>query len=257
MSVNADIAAPETRSVGAASALGLRRRQALVAVGVAVVVGLLGTQLPSVLSSSYYLSIVTDGVVLGIMAIGIGFLAHRCGLFSLGHTAFYGSAAYGVAIATAHWGWGPTEATLFAVAGGTLLAVAIGAVVVRTPGMGFLMLTLAFGIALYQVSILTSVRSVTGAFDGLTVTYPTSKTFFGLTQAQLGDAKTFWPIAWCVLVAIALGLWALGRSRFGVVLEAIRENEERARFSGFGPKSAQDACRSLKDNGYECFATRG
>jgi len=31
----------------------------------------------------------------------------------------------------------------------------------------------------------------------------------------------------------------------------------RARFSGFGPKSAQDACRSLKDNGYECFATRG
>ena len=60
---------------------------------------------------------------------------------------------------------------MFAVVGGTLLAVAIGALVIRTPGMGFLMLTLAFGQALYQLSILTSLRDVTGAFDGLGVTW--------------------------------------------------------------------------------------
>jgi branched-chain amino acid transport system permease protein len=54
-----------------------------------------------------------------------------------------------------------------------------------------------------------------------------------MTQAELGAADTFWPLAWIALVLIAFGLWVAGRSRFGVVLEAIRENEERARFSGY------------------------
>ena len=56
------------------------------------------------------MGIAADGVVLGILAIGIGFLAYRCGLISLGHTAFFGGAAYGVAIATTHWGWTPLMA---------------------------------------------------------------------------------------------------------------------------------------------------
>ena len=109
----------------------------------------------------------------------------------------------------------------------------IGALCIRTPGMGFLMLTLAFGQALYQLSIQTSVRDVTGAFDGLAVTWGVDDTFLGMTQAEVGAADTFWPIAWVVLVLVAFGLWIVGRSRFGVVLEAIRENEERARFSGY------------------------
>jgi branched-chain amino acid transport system permease protein len=54
-----------------------------------------------------------------------------------------------------------------------------------------------------------------------------------MTQAEVGAADTFWPIAWVILVLVAFGLWVVGRSRFGIVLEAIRENEERARFSGF------------------------
>ena len=99
--------------------------------------------------------------------------------------------------------------------------------------MGFLMLTLAFGQALYQLSIQTSVRDVTGAFDGLAVTWAADDTFLGMTQAEVGAADTFWPIAWVALVVVAFGLWIVGRSRFGVVLEAIRENEERARFSGY------------------------
>jgi branched-chain amino acid transport system permease protein len=95
------------------------------------------------------------------------------------------------------------------------------------------MLTLAFGQALYQLSILTSVRSVTGAFDGIGVVWAADDTFFGLNQGEVGAADTFWPLAWVSLVLVAFGLWVVGRSRFGVVLEAIRENEERARFSGY------------------------
>jgi branched-chain amino acid transport system permease protein len=212
---------------------GLTRTILVRAVVVAVVVGILGLFVPTLISDPYYMGIAADGVVLGILAIGIGFLAHRCGLISLGHTAFYGGTAYGVAIATTHWGWSPLSAMVFAIVGGTVLSVAIGARVIRTPGMSFLMLTLAFGQALYQLSIQTSVRSVTGAFDGLSVTWGAEDTFLGMTQADVGAANTFWPIAWVVLVLAAFGLWVVGRSRFGVVLEAIRENEERARFSGY------------------------
>jgi branched-chain amino acid transport system permease protein len=78
------------------------------------------------------------------------------------------------------------------------------------------------------------VRDVTGGFDGIAVTYPSfDATFLGLTQAELGAPDTFWPLAWTVIVLVVFGLWLVGRSRFGIVLEAIRENEERARFSGY------------------------
>lgn len=213
--------------------LGLSRRIALRASVTAVVVLILGFFVPSLITSQYYMGIVNDGVVLGILALGIGFLAHRSGLISLGHTAFYGGAAYGVAIATTHWGWAPLTACGFALVGGTLLSVAIGALCIRTPGMSFVMLTLAFGQALYQLAIQTSVRSVTGAFDGLAVSWGDHPTFLGRTQAEIGAPNTFWPIAWTALVVVALALFLVGRSRFGVVLEAIRENEERARFSGY------------------------
>jgi branched-chain amino acid transport system permease protein len=213
--------------------VGLDRKLLLRAIVVTVIVLAVGLFVPTLISDPYYMGIAADGIVLGILALGIGFLAHRSGLISLGHTAFYGGSAYAIAIAMTHWGWGPEQGAIFAVLAGTLLAVVIGALVIRTPGMSFLMLTLAFGQMLYVVSTLTSLRSVTGAFDGIGLTWSADATFFGMTQAELGAADTFWPIAWILLVLIAFGLWVAGRSRFGIVLEAIRENEERARFSGY------------------------
>lgn len=213
--------------------VGLGWRLLLRGLIVAAVVLVLGLQVPSVVSGTYELSLLTEGVLLGILALGIGFLAHRSGLVSLGHTAFYGTAAYLVAIGTSHWGMGAGTAALIGVLGGTLLAVAIGALVVRTPGMGFLMLTLAFGQALYQLCVLTSMRPVTGAYDGLTLKMSSTASVFGLDQAQLSEQTSFWPVAWIALVLVAFALWVVGRSRLGLVLEAIRENEERARFSGY------------------------
>lgn len=213
--------------------VGLDRRQVVIGLGVAVVVLLVGLLLPSVVTSSYYQGIAVSGAILAVMALGIGFLAHRSGLISLGHTAFYGGAAYLVAIASSHWGWSPDLAALLGVVGGTVLALAIGALVIRTPGMTFVMLTLAFGQALYQLVILDSVRSTTGGFDGLTITFAPGKSFLGLSQSDLGTPSSMWPVAWICVVVVATVLWLVGRSRLGTLLEAIRENEERARFSGY------------------------
>ena len=212
---------------------GLDRRSLGVGIAIAAVVFVVGLVLFTTLSSAYYEGIIVSGATLGVVALSIGFLAHRSGLVSLGHTTFYGGAAYLVAIATTNWHWSPLGAGLFAFAGGTVLAFLIGALVVRAPGMTFVMLTLAFGQAFYQLVILDSVRSVTGAFDGLSVTFKPNASFLGLTQSDLATPSKVWPLVWAVLVIVALVLWLAGRSRFGTLLESIRENEERARFSGY------------------------
>ena len=134
-----------------APTVGLDRKLLLRAIAVTVVVGIAGLFVPTVISDPYYMGIAADGIVLGILALEHRLPRASLGLISLGHTAFFGGSAYGIAIAMTHWGWGPAGRG-FAVVGGTLLAVAIGALVIRTPGMGFLMLTLAFGQMLYQVS---------------------------------------------------------------------------------------------------------
>jgi branched-chain amino acid transport system permease protein len=211
----------------------LTRRAAAGGMTVALVVFLLGLALPDVVTSTYYQGILVSGAVLAFLTLAIAFLAHRSGLISLGHTAFYGSAAYLVAIATTHWGWSPLLAAGVGLVGGTVLAAAIGALVVRAPGMSFVMLTLAFGQALYQISIMDSFSSVTGGFDGLNVTFGANASFLGLSETELTTPSKVWPLVWASLVLVAVILWMVGRSRFGTVLAGIRENEERARFSGY------------------------
>jgi branched-chain amino acid transport system permease protein len=212
---------------------GLDRRTVLRGLAVAVVLLIIGLFVPDVISDETNMGIATDGVILGILALSIGFLAHRSGLISLGHTAFYGASAYGLAIATTSWDWSPTQAVVFGVVGGTILGAIIGAFVVRTPGVSFLVLTLAIGQALHQLVVQDSVRETTGAYDGLAVTWASDDKVAGLGQGEIGNAANFWPLAWVSLVVVLVILWLVGRSRFGRVLEAIRENEERARFSGF------------------------
>lgn len=198
-------------------------------VGIPVLLG--GFFVPAVVDDSFYLSLMLEGALLSAMGVGIGFLAHRTGLVSLGHGAFYGGSAYCVAFAATHWGWGPGAAGLIGLAAGTILAVAFGAMAVRTPGISFVMLTLALGQALWILVVQTRFRPITGAYDGLPVKYDQS--IVGWGRAEITDAGTFWPMAWLVLVITVVSIYFIGRSHFGKVLEAIRENEERARFSGF------------------------
>jgi branched-chain amino acid transport system permease protein len=207
----------------------------------AVATLLAGMALPFMVRDAYWVGLAVDAVLLGLLALGIGFLARHLGLISLGHTAFFGSAAYTVAIATTHWQWAPTTAALAGVGVGTVFALVMGVLVVRASGMGFLMLTLALSQALFQLCVQTSARPLTGAYDGLLVTFDREASFVGLGQAEVMDPGLFWPVAWGALVVVAVVLWLLGRSRFGTVLEGIRENEERMRFSGydtFGPRLA-------------------
>lgn len=212
---------------------GRRPNRTLAGLGVGVGVLLIGLAVPYVVTDTYGMSLVLDATILSLMALGIGFLARHLGLISLGHGAFYGVSAYTVGISTTNWGWSPTAAVGLAVLVGSATALLMGVLVVRASGFGFLMLTLALSQALYQLSVQTSARPLTGAHDGKLLSYDRELTFLGLTQADVMNPGLFWPFAWVALVVSGIVLWLVGRSRFGTTLEGIRENEERMRFSGY------------------------
>lgn len=190
-----------------------------------------GIFLPALFTNTFYLGMLINGMILGVAAVGIGFLMYQCGLVMFGVAAFIGLPAYLVGIGSAQFGLGLGAAVLFALAGSTLFAALVGLLVVRARPLPFAMLTLALAQMLKQVTMLQTMRPLTGGDDGLTMSFNGS--FLGLTQAELGKAASFWPLAWLSLCAVVLVVWLVSSSRFGQVLRATQANEERMRFSGF------------------------
>ncbi len=197
----------------------------------ALAVALAGLLAPSLVNSPFYLALLTQATIMAIAAVGVGFLMYQCGLVMFGVAGFYGGAAYVVAMAVNHLGLGTMGAALLGLFGTTTLAVLIGILIVRTRPLPFAMLTLALGQMLRQFVTLTSVRSVTGGDDGLPVSFEGS--LLWLDPARFSQPADFWPLAWLGLCAAIVLVWLAGRSRWGLVLRAIRVNEERMRFSGF------------------------
>ena len=195
---------------------------ALVAIGVFV---------PKVVTSPFHLGLVINGMILGVAAVGIGFLMHQCGLVMFGVAAFIGLPAYLVGLASAQFGLGLNAAVLFALVASMLFAVVVGALVVRARPLPFAMLTLALAQMLKTVATLQVMRPFTGGADGLAMTF--NGTFLTLTQLDLAKPATFWPVAWIALCAVLTLAWCAGHARFGQVLRATQANEERMRFSGF------------------------
>jgi branched-chain amino acid transport system permease protein len=196
-----------------------------------VVVIALGAFAPHVITSSYWLGLLVNAMILGLSALSIGFLAHQCGLMMFGVSALTGGATYIYAVAVTSFGLTALAAALLALVLATVLFALIGAAIVRARPLPFAMLTLALAQLLHSLVLLTELRPWTGGDDGLAVGY--EGTLFGLTQAQMSRPETFWPVCWiafCGAVALA---WFSGQSRFGQVLRAIKANEERMRFSGF------------------------
>lgn len=200
-------------------------------VALAAILVAAGAFLPLALSDTFYLTLLVNGVVLGIAALAIGFLAHQCGLIMFGAAGFAGGSSYLFAIAVNQFGWQLMAASAFAVAAATGLSFLVGMLVVRTRPLPFAMMTLALAQMLKEVVSITEARPVTGGDDGLNLSF--TGTFFGLTQAELSSPVTFWPVAWLALCGVLCVAWAVDRSRTGTVLRMIKANEERMRFSGF------------------------
>jgi branched-chain amino acid transport system permease protein len=200
------------------------RRRAIVALVFALAVAL-----PLFLRSAeqtFYISFASRILITALAASSLNLVLGYGGMVSFGHAAFVGTGAYVASIALAE---GISSAWLgwpAAVLASGLAALAIGAVSLRTRGVYFIMITLAFAQMAYY--LVNSMKAY-GGDEGLTL--PARATLgFGL---DLGDEVTFYYVA---LATLALALYCLHRlanARFGRALIAIRENEERAEALGF------------------------
>lgn len=200
------------------------RRTGAWAVVVVVLAGL-GFALPVVLSGSS-MRFVLEATILGLFALSLGFLAGHVGLVSLAHGVFYGGAGYTMAIVLSG-DLGVHVAVAIALVVSLLLSLVIGAVSIRVPGIGFAIVTLAVGEVAFLSVGLNRLRPLFGGFDGRPVS---AESFLGISDVT---GIGLWPAVWGTVIISVTSLWLLRRSAFGVLLAAIRDNDERARFSGF------------------------
>jgi len=203
-------------------------RHALALVAAVVAIGA-GALLAAMVQSNLMMTLLTQAIITGILATGVGFLIRQNGVVSFGHAAFYGFACYAIALAMKHGAMRAEFAIVLALVLPTALAFLLGLVIVRIPGVAFSMLTLAVGQAFYEFAM--KARQVTGGEDGFSVNLPSS--LFGIPTATFQNPHSMFMVSWSVLVLIVLGLAVLAASPFGRLTLAIRENEERARFIGY------------------------
>ena len=178
------------------------------------------------IGSATVLSLLTQAAIYAMFALGVGILLRQNGMVSFGHALYFGGSGYVIAILLQTRAVPAEWAVVVAVVGLTVFAFLIGLVMVRVPGIAFGMLTLAVG----QMAFLTAsrVRGLTGGADGMTVEWPS--TLFGMPIALLTGPGVLLLVCWSALVLVLLALALLLRGRFGAITEAVRDNEERARF---------------------------
>lgn len=177
-------------------------------------------------AESYLLSLVTRVMIFAIAAISLDLILGYGALVSFGHAAFLGLGGYAVGILSAH---GQTDLIVqlpAALAISALFALVTGALSLRTKGVYFIMITLAFG----QMAFFLAVSlAAYGGDDGMTL--PGRSRLFGL--ALLKNDRAFF---YTVFLAL-LGTYALCRSivmsRFGRVIRGARENPQRMAAIGF------------------------
>ncbi|QUS38902.1 branched-chain amino acid ABC transporter permease [Tardiphaga alba] len=177
---------------------------------------------------SYVLAVVTRIMILALGAMSLDLLIGYGAMISFGHAAFIGLGAYSVAILASH---GITDGFVqlaAVIATSIIFALVTGAISLRTKGVYFIMITLAFGQMLF---FLTTSLAAYGGDDGLTLA--ARSTFFG-AKFMKNDLAMYY-VTFGILLGAYLLLRAVVASRFGRVLRGIRENPVRMEAIGFAP----------------------
>lgn len=177
-------------------------------------------------SEAYVLNLVTRVMIFAIAAIGLDLLVGYGALVSFGHAAFIDLGAYAVGILAAHGVSDALVALPVAFGASALFASTTGAVCLRTKGVYFIMITLAFGqMAFFTASSLAPY----GGDDGMTIR--TRSTLAGLPI--FASDRALYVVTLVCLIGVYLLCRALVVSRFGRVYRGARENAVRMSAIGF------------------------
>ena len=176
----------------------------------------------------YLLSLFTRVMILAIAAIALDLILGFGALVSFGHAAFIGIGAYAMGILASHGQDGLLAGLIVALAASALFALITGAISLRTKGVYFIMITLAFGqMAFYTAA---SLRAY-GGDDGLTV----ARRSLVLGSRLLENDRVFYYAVLASLIGVYLLCRMIVASRFGRVLEGAKQNPQRMQAIGFNP----------------------
>ena len=203
-----------------------------------LLLGLVALAAFPLVGSDFYLAMVNRMMILAIFAMSLDLLQGVTGLLSLGHAAYFGIAGYVLAFVT------PADLPIslylslpIAVGASALAAAVIGFLVVRTHGIYFIMVTMAFAQMVFYVFF---DNKALGGSDGLFLNFRPDALWFDLENKQV-----FYYFTLACLAATYLFLRRVLWSPFGRALAGIRVNEHRMRALGFGTFSHKLAAFTL------------
>lgn len=181
--------------------------------------------------SNFYMELIAKVLVFAIFAMSLDFLVGYTGLVSFGHAAYFGVSAYAVVLFSA----GQTDSNLWvlmfqSIGVAMLTAAVVGAFVLRTKGIYFIMVTLAFAQMLYFVFHDTPVG---GGSDGIYLDSKPLAAFFGFNPLDLNEMTHLYGLVLVFALLVFLFLGRLLESPLGRVLQGIRSNEHRMQSLGY------------------------
>ncbi|MDB5405265.1 MAG: hypothetical protein JWL84_177 [Rhodospirillales bacterium] len=204
------------------------------------------------LGQPFYLRVASRILIFALAASSLNLVLGFGGMVSLGHAAFVGIGSYVVAVLAWHLSnevpvltWpivieGTTNAALAwpaAIGASALAAFVVGAISLRTTGLYFIMITLAFAQMIYYYAV--SLQQY-GGDDGMKMRGRSV-----LPGLDLANRTTFYYLVLVALLLCIAFLFCLARSRFGLVIRGIRQNETRMRALGIEPYPYQLTCFTI------------
>ena len=204
----------------------MNRRTAILVAGILFLAAV--PPLVAMLDQPFYIDLFRRVMIFAIAALSLNLILGYGGMMSFGHAAYLGVGAYAVGVLAHHGIDNGYLQWALAIAASALVALVIGAVSVRTSGIYFIMITLAFTQMLYYLGI--SVEEY-GGDDGMRLAVKSQFPGF----IDLDDAQSFYYLVLAILVLFLYLGHRLVNSRFGMVIRAARSNDARTRAIGFSP----------------------
>jgi branched-chain amino acid transport system permease protein len=173
----------------------------------------------------FWMTLITQIYIYGLLALSVDLLLGHAGLYSLCHASFFAVAAYTTAILQVRHGMPTLLAAPAGIVAGTLLAILYGASV-RTRGVYFILITIALGYIIWGAVYRWA--SFTGGDNGITNVPPPS-----VGSVTIASQTAYYYFALAVVLLCALGYRILIRSPFGLSLRGIKASESRMRSLGY------------------------
>ena len=173
----------------------------------------------------FYMDLIARIMIFAIAAVSLDLILGHGGMVSFGHAAYMGIGAYAVGVLSYYGIDNGFLQIPLALAAAALIGLVFGALSLRTSGVYFIMITLAFAQMLYFLAI--SLEEF-GGDDGMS---SMRSEFSGLIDMY--DTVQFYYLIFTILVLVLFGLHRLVLSRFGMVIQASRSNEKRMHAVGF------------------------